>query len=79
MNEAQIFHKKCTTESAKDEFTDAAQKRNLLLKLPVKTQYKRPSIRLGSFLMSNYAFVPVSNLQILSNLKDCPSETISSW
>ena len=49
------YFTKCTTESAEDEFTDAAQMRNLLLKLPVKTEYKRPSLRLGSFLMSNYS------------------------
>ena len=49
------YFTKCTTESAEDEFTDAAQMRNLLLKLPVKTQYKRPSLRLESFLMSNYS------------------------
>lgn len=56
MSEAQIFHKvHKSTESGEDEFTDAAQKRNLLLKLPVKTQYKRPSLRLESFLMSNYS------------------------
>ena len=59
---------KCTTESAEDEFTDAAQRRNLLLKLPVKTQYKRPSLRLGSFLMSNYSKLKSTDIKQLEKL-----------
>ena len=68
------YFTKCTTESAEDEFTDAAQKRNLLLKLPVKTQHKA-----HHFALEVSWCLTIPNLQILSNLKNCLSKTISAW
>ena len=75
------YFTKCTTESAEDEFTDAAQKRNLLLKLPVKTQYKRPSFRLGSFLMSNYSkSTDIKQLEKLSFWDNfCVVADVTGW